>query len=102
MTPEALADLFERRLPGVEEAIRAYGQERAPYAMLSRSLAGTRKQTLMLCLPGSTGGVSDALDALFPAVLHAYKMLRGGDHSSRNANLPEAPAQEGTEAGNRA
>ncbi|HEY9686508.1 MAG TPA: bifunctional molybdenum cofactor biosynthesis protein MoaC/MoaB [Coleofasciculaceae cyanobacterium] len=82
-TPEAIGDLFERELPGVAEAIRAYGQDRTPYAMLSRSLAGTRGKTLILCLPGSTGGVRDALDALFPSVLHAYKMLWGGGHPAR-------------------
>jgi len=89
-TPEALQDLFERRLPGVEEALRAYGQERTPYAMLSRSLAGTRGKTLILCLPGSSGGVRDAMDALFPAVLHAYKMLWGGGHEAKVERTPEA------------
>lgn len=79
-TPEALADLFERRLPGVEEAVRSYGQVRTPYAMLSRCMAGTIGKSIVLCLPGSTGGVQDALDALFPAVLHTYKMLWGGGH----------------------
>lgn len=81
-TPEALQGLFERELPGVEEAIRSYGQERTPYAMLSRSMAGTRGKTLILCLPGSSGGVQDAMNALFPAVLHTYKMLWGGGHES--------------------
>lgn len=89
-TPEALDGLFERELPGVEEALRAYGQERTPYAMLSRSLAGTRGKTLILCLPGSSGGVKDAMDALFPAVLHAYKMLWGGGHESNKKQSPEA------------
>jgi cyclic pyranopterin phosphate synthase len=79
-TPESLADLFERRLPGVEEALRAYGQVRTPYAMLSRSMAGTIGKTIVLCLPGSSGGVQDAMDALFPAILHTYKMLWGGGH----------------------
>jgi molybdenum cofactor biosynthesis protein MoaC len=82
-TPEAMTGLLEQELPGVAEACRSYGQERTPYSMLSRSLAGTRGKTLILCLPGSTGGVTDAMDALFPSVLHAYKMLWGGGHASR-------------------
>lgn len=80
-TPEAMVALFDQTLPGVAEAIRTYGQSRTPYAMLSRSMAGVRGKTLILNLPGSTGGVQDALNAVFPAVLHAYKMLWGGQHS---------------------
>lgn len=79
-TPEALRDLLERELPGIAETIRAYGQERTPYSMLSRAIAGTRGKSLVVCLPGSTGGVQDSLDALFPSVLHAFKMLWGGRH----------------------
>ncbi len=79
-TPEAIESLLDRELPGISEAIRAYGQERTPYSMLSRSLAGTRGKALILNLPGSTGGVRDSLDALFPAVLHGFKMIWGGGH----------------------
>lgn len=82
-TPEAMATLFERELPGIAEASRAYGQERTPYAMLSRAQAGVRGKTLILNLPGSTGGVTDAMNALFPAVLHAFKMLWGGGHEQK-------------------
>lgn len=83
-TPEAVQDLFEKELPGVAEAVRAYGQERTPYSMLSRSTAGIRGKSLILNLPGSTGGVRDAMDVLFPSVLHAYKMLWGGGHPDRD------------------
>lgn len=89
-TPEALRGLFERELPGVEEAIRSYGQARTPYAMLSRSMAGTRGKTLILCLPGSSGGVQDAMNALFPAVLHTYKMLWGGGHDHSKTGVSNA------------
>lgn len=80
VTPEALDPLIERRIPGIEEAIRAYGQQRTPYSMLSRSVAGLIKDTLVLALPGSTKGATESMDALFPPVLHLFKMMRGGDH----------------------
>lgn len=79
-TTEALSGLIEREAPGIAEAARNYGQQRTPYAMLSRSVAGTRGQTLIIALPGSRGGVSESLDAIFPAVLHAFNMMRAGGH----------------------
>ncbi len=81
-TPEALNSVIEREVPGIAEAMRAYGQERTPYSMLSRSRAGVRKHTLILSLPGSKSGVRESLDALFPAVLHVCKVLKGGGHKS--------------------
>ncbi len=83
-TPQALVDLLDREIPGIAETMRAYGQERTPYSMLSRSIAGTRGSTLIIALPGSKGGVRDSLDAIFPAVVHVFKMLRGGNHDTRN------------------
>lgn len=80
-TPEALRDLLERELPGVAEAMRAYGQNRTHYSMLSRSIAGVRGQTLIVCFPGSKKGVAESLDAVFPAVLHAFKMIWGGTYA---------------------
>jgi len=79
-TPEALAPLIEREVPGLAEAMRAYGQDRTPRAALSRSLAGVRGQTLIVALPGSRKGVEESLDALFPGVLHAFHMLWGEGH----------------------
>ena len=75
-TPEAMERVVERTIPGIPEAVRAYGQERTPYSMLSRAQAGVRGNTVIVNLPGSTGGVQDALNALFPAVLHSFRMLR--------------------------
>jgi molybdenum cofactor biosynthesis protein MoaC len=80
VTPEALEPIIERRIPGIEEAIRAYGQQRTPYSMLSRSVAGLIGNTLVLALPGSTKGASESMDAVFPPVLHLFKMVRGGKH----------------------
>ncbi|MFM7630090.1 MAG: bifunctional molybdenum cofactor biosynthesis protein MoaC/MoaB [Algoriphagus sp.] len=80
VTPEALEPLLNRRIPGVEEAIRAYGQQRLATAMLSRSLAGQIGKTLVLALPGSPAGAAEGMDAVFPAVLHAFSVLEGARH----------------------
>jgi molybdenum cofactor biosynthesis protein MoaC len=79
-TPEAVRKIIEREIPGVSEAVRAYGQERTPYAMLSRSVAGVRGKTIFVSLPGSKNAVIEGLDAMFPALLHAFRMLRGEGH----------------------
>ena len=79
-TPEAMAEVIDRPAPGISEAARAYGQERTPYSMLSRAQAGLRGETLIVNLPGSRKGVADSLDALFPALLHSFKMIRRGGH----------------------
>ena len=80
VTPEALENLIERRIPGIEEAIRAYGQQRTPYSMLSRSVVGTIGNTLVLALPGSTNGAKESMDAVFPAALHVFGILKGARH----------------------
>ena len=80
VTPEALLTLIDRRIPGIEEAIRSYGQNRMPYSMLSRSVAGTIRNTLVLGLPGSTNGAKESMDAIFPHVLHSFKVLKGWRH----------------------
>jgi len=79
-TPEAMAEVFEREVPGLVETARAYGQRRTPRAMLSRGRAGVRGGTLIVNLPGSRKGVAESLDALFPGILHAFHMLWGGGH----------------------
>ena len=80
VTPEALIPILDRRISGIEEAIRNYGQDRTPYSMLSRSVAGTIEKTLVLALPGSTNGAKESMDAIFPAVLHIFRILKGARH----------------------
>jgi cyclic pyranopterin monophosphate synthase len=80
VTPESIAELIDREIPGIAEFARSYGQERMPFAFLSRSIAGTYKGSLVITLPGSVKGVQESMDALFPHVLHAFKVLRGERH----------------------
>lgn len=81
VTPEAIIPLLERRIPGIEEAIRAYGQERTPYSMLSRSVVGTKGKTLVIALPGSTNGAAESMAAIFPEVMHVFKVFKGTSHT---------------------
>lgn len=57
------------------DVARKYGQDRTPYAMLSRGIAGVKGKTLVLAIPGSSKGAAETVDALFPAILHSFKAL---------------------------
>jgi len=80
VTPEALVPILDKRIPGAEETIRRFGQNRMPFAMLSRSVVGTIGNCLVLALPGSSKGVAESLDAVFPALFHSFKVLKGERH----------------------
>jgi len=80
ITPDIVKPLLEKELTGVMEQARRYGQDRMPYAMLSRSVAGFIQNTLVLTLPGSTKGALEYVDALFPQLLHAFDIVQGGRH----------------------
>ena len=77
ITPEATAGVIQKPLPGIAEALRMSAWPRVPSAILSRGLAGTRGKTLIVNLPGSTGGVKDGLAVLEKVVDHAVELLRG-------------------------
>lgn len=80
-TPEATAPLLDYEVPGIAEAIRAYGVSAGvPAAALSRGIAGVAKGCLVVNLPGSKGGVKDGLAVLTPILVHAVEQVHGSDH----------------------
>jgi molybdenum cofactor synthesis domain-containing protein len=102
-TPEATRRVIDHEVPGIAEAIRAFGREKVATASLSRGLAGVAGRTLIVNLPGSTGGVKDGLTVLQALLPHAVEQLHGGDHpgpASRPAGAREgAPPHPSGSAG---
>ncbi|MFK8847181.1 molybdenum cofactor biosynthesis protein B [Streptomyces sp. Ac-502] len=86
-TPDVTRGVIDYEVPGIPEAIRAAGRAKVPTAALSRGLAGVAGRTLIINLPGSTGGVRDGLAVLAGLLPHAVDQLRGGDH----APMPATP-----------
>lgn len=79
-TVSAVTEILERDADGITEAMRQYGQMRTPMAMMSRAVAGSIAQSLILTLPGSTQGARESLEAVLPGIFHARKMMKGGGH----------------------
>jgi molybdopterin adenylyltransferase len=80
VTPEATLDVLEREAPGIAQALRVEGLHKTPYALLSRGVAGLVGSTLIVNLPGSTGGCRDGYDVLRPVLPHALELLGGTVH----------------------
>ncbi|MFN3604374.1 MAG: bifunctional molybdenum cofactor biosynthesis protein MoaC/MoaB [Leptonema sp. (in: bacteria)] len=79
-TVEVLREIQGKEVPGIAEAIRNYGYERTPLAMMSRAITIMKKGCLVISLPGSSKGVEESLDAILPAVFHAERMMKGERH----------------------
>lgn len=87
-TPEATRRVITREVPGMAEAMRSHGRERTPLAMLSRGVVGVRGESLILNLPGSPKGAVESLEAVLPALFHAFFMLEGGGHPEISEERP--------------
>jgi molybdenum cofactor synthesis domain-containing protein len=91
LTPEMTRRVLEREIPGIAEALRSAGAAAGvPSAILSRGLAGTAGRTLIVNLPGSTGGVRDGVAVLAPVLGHAISQINGGDHVRANSGAKPA------------
>ncbi len=77
LTPEASLQVIEKLVPGIPEAMRSYGMQKTSKAMLSRAVAGIRRNTLIINLPGSVKGVRESLEAVMPALSHGLDIIVG-------------------------
>src|SRR6201992_2006724 len=91
-TPEMTRRVIDREIPGIAEALRAAGAAAGvPSAILSRGLAGVASRTLIVNLPGSTGGVRDGMAVLGPVLGHAISQINGGDHARPDSGASRLP-----------
>ena len=80
LTIETLDEIFESKIPGIEQSLHAYGRSKVKTAMLSRLTAGVINGAIVICLPGSQSAAKDALKVLIPTVFHAFHMMKGEKH----------------------
>ena len=82
VTPEATLAIIDREIPGIAEEMRKAAREKTPYAMLSRAVAGTRGDSIIINLPGSPKAVRENLEAVIKVIPHALEILQGkmGEH----------------------
>jgi molybdenum cofactor synthesis domain-containing protein len=92
LTPEMTRRVIEREIPGIAEALRAAGAAAGvPSAILSRGVAGVAGRTLIVNLPGSTGGVRDGMAVLESVLGHAISQINGGDHARPDSGAKRLP-----------
>lgn len=84
VTPEATKKILDKELSGIVENLRQYGQRRTPLSMLSRGVAGIRGNTIIVNMPGSATAVSQSINALFPGIMHIFKVISGQEHQHRH------------------
>lgn len=77
VTPDATLEIIDREIPGIVEVMRMEGFRKTPYALLSRAVAGVRKNTLIINLPGSPKGVRENLELILPSLSHAVEKIKG-------------------------